>query len=350
MRRNNKGFTLLELMIGITLMLVVMLLLHSMFVNAQQMYVRAAQRVDVYSQARAALDMIENDLLRMRTGDDLETINLRSLSRPVEELRNPNNIRQSAMYSQLADWSEPEDSETTKISEFLSFVGTDTWWDADAGRYVSGEAMIVYYLRRRLQTDGVPREGAYLARRTIQLRTQAELMQRDRSNLRPLRIIENDIASFVYTARVFVDDQAAFQLGARERSFNRNIMPECLPTVGPMWVAPTKGLNRATPAATQQGQVQLYLSVPKDEDRVEFGGAWQTQTAPDREFLSTRWNYPSVVMIDLTVIDRNMERFDAHTGTGTYRSFARAVHLPMSRPMYRLDDRDLELLRGAAGP
>lgn len=347
MRRNNKGFTLLELMIGITLMLVVMLLLHSMFINAQMMYVKAAQRVDVYSQARAALDMIENDLLRMR--EHPLPLGMRSLSRPAEELSRPEAIRQSSMYTTMSDWERPEDAQTAKIREFLSFVGTNSWWDETEQRYVSGDAMIVYYLRRRLPAGGVPREGAYLVRRMIQLRTMAELTQADRSKLKPLKITENEIASFIYTARVFTDDQGAFQYAARNRSFDRDIMPECLPSNGLLWVGDDQGLNQNVNNSQQTGQVQLYLTMPNDEDRVEFGGAWHGQRTNlsqpgERNFLTARWNYPSVVMIDLTVIDRNMERFDAHGGTGTYRSFARAVQLPTSKPMYRLDERDDVLL------
>ena len=55
MRKLRRGFTLLELMIAITLMLIIMLMLRSMFVNAQTMYLRAAKRVDVYSRVTAKI-------------------------------------------------------------------------------------------------------------------------------------------------------------------------------------------------------------------------------------------------------------------------------------------------------
>ncbi|MCA8915589.1 MAG: prepilin-type N-terminal cleavage/methylation domain-containing protein [Planctomycetes bacterium] len=348
MRNYRRGFTLLELMIAITLMLIIMLMLRSMFVNAQTMYLRAAKRVDVYSQARASLDMIEQDLMRLETGtEDYHTMNLRTLE--AEDLRNVEAIPNSKAYSKLDDWVEAQDPQTLNIHEFLSFTGRNTWYDKDKKKYVTGTAMVAYYLRRRLpDKNGDQYGGAYLVRRIIPQRSLAELaaIGRGKTKAEPIYPHEDELASFVYGARVFVDDQAAFQLGVRNGAFNYNIMPECReadPNANWIWNKGSSGAVRPPQPKGGSG-VALLLQQPLRENRTEFGGIWTTNTAPDRDFVSARWNYPSVVMIDLTFIDRTFDRIDADRGSGTYRTFSRAVQLPVSGPMYRLDDRDLQLL------
>jgi len=350
MRNARRGFTLLELMIAISLMLIVMLMLRTMFVTAQDMYVRASRRVDVYQQARSALDLIEQDMMRMRVSGDDDALALRSL-RP-DDYKAPAPVRTNRMYSEMSDWTGADANETLKIRDFLSFTGTATWYDNEAKKYITGDAIIVYYLRRRLPVDGQIVEGAYLVRRILPVRSLAELARIGKGG-KPdydIKPHEEEIANFVYSARIYTDDQAAFQLGARNGAFNYDTMPECSLDVKNndwLWVRtpasgkPTGG-NNPPPAA---GAVTLILPTPAKEDRVEFGGIWRTNTAPDRDFCSSRWNYPSVVMIDLLMVDRSLERYDVRTGTGTYRSFSRAVQLPVSGPMFRLDSRDLQILQ-----
>lgn len=350
MRRKLRGFTLLELMIAIALMLIVMLMLRTMFVTAQDMYVRASRRVEVYQQARSALDLIEQDMLRMRsTGvNDTDVLALRSLK--PEDYSKPDAIRTSRMYSEMSDWNTPQPNESTKIREFLSFAGTATWYDADQKKYVTGDATVLYYLRRRIPIEGQNVEGSYLVRRILPLRSMAELARigRGLAPLNDIKPYEEEIANFVYSARVYTDDQAAFQLGVRNGAFNYDTMPECSTDVKNrdwLWVktaaaGPAPG---GQPAPQGQGPT-LILPQPPKEDRVEFGGIWRTNTAPDRDFVSSRWNFPSAVVIDLMLIDRSFERFGANDGSGTYRSFSRAIQLPGSGPMARLDPRDIQLL------
>jgi len=347
-RIGSRGFTLLELMIAIALMLVVMLMLRTMFVTAQDMYVRASRRVEVYQQARSALDLIEQDMMRMRVSGDDDILGLRSL-RP-EEYENPQPIRTHRMYSEMSDWTGANADESLKIRELLSFTGTATWYDADKKKYQTGDATILYYLRRRMPIDGTPTEGAYLVRRVLPVRSLAELA-RIGKGLAPLYDIkpsEEEIANFVYSARVYADDQAAFQLGVRNGAFNYDTMPECFQgnkNSDWMWVKNAlAGPGGSQPAPKGAQGPTLILPAPPKEDRVEFGGIWRTHTAPDRDFVSSRWNYPSVVVVDLMMIDRSFERFDAAGGSGTYRSFSRALHLPVSGPMFRLDPRDIQLL------
>lgn len=345
MRNLRRGFTLLELMIAISLMLIIMLMLRSMFVNAQTMYLRAAKRVDVYSQSRAALDMIEQDLMRIETGlEDYHTVNCRTLM--PENLRDVEAIPASKSYSRLDDWVEPQDSQTLQIREFLSFTGRNTWYDKKQKKYVTGTAFVAYYLRRRMpDKNGEQYGGAYLVRRVIPQRSLAEIVAIGKGKKAdPIAPHEDELASFVYGVRVFVDDQAAFQLGVRNGQFDYNIMPECSPTDANarwLWAKGTPGVVKPVPA----GGAAILLQRPLRDNRVEFGGDWITQTNPDRDFVgATRWNYPNTVMIDLMMIDRTFERLGSFNGSGTYRSFSRTVQLPISGPMFRLDDRDIALL------
>lgn len=351
MRYARRGFTLLELMIAITLMLIVMLMLNSMFRTAQEMYLRAARRVDVYSQARASLDMIEQDLLRLQTGDEKESIHLRSLT--PADWKNPDTARTANIYTNMTDWNSADENQSRNIREFLSFYGTNTWWDANQKKYITGNAMIVYYLRKRPRNinDEQP-EGAYLVRRLIPQRSLAEVagIAKGTRQATQLVVSEDELVNFVYAVHVYTDDQAAFQVAEQFRDFRYDIMPECSRThTNAKWLWVNAGA--APPAQPGQpgqpgaGAVTLMLPTPPAGDRVEFGGNYTTQTSPDRGFVSSRWNYPSVVMFDLVVIDREMTRYDGTTGEGTYRSFARAVQLPVSGPLFKLDDQDLKLLR-----
>ncbi|MBZ0135146.1 MAG: prepilin-type N-terminal cleavage/methylation domain-containing protein [Planctomycetes bacterium] len=349
MRKLKRGFTLLELMIAISLMMIIMLMLWSMFSNAQHMYLRAAKRIDIYSQARASLDIMEQDLLRMETGtEDYHTLNCRTVM--PEDLRNLDGIPTYKGYSRMDDWTDESDAQSLNIHEFLSFTGRNTWYDDTQEKYVTGNALVVYYLRKRLPVNGEDMAGGYLVRRIIPVRSSAEIIAIGQGKVKeplPIAPHEDELASFVYGARVYADDQAAFQVGVRNGSFNYNIMPECSSTVPNakwMYIQGSSGIRPSAPQVPQAGPT-IRLQMPLSEDRVEFGGFWSTATSQDRDFASARWNYPSVVMIDLLMVDRKFERYSPDSGAGSYRSFSRAVQLPVSGPMFRLDARDLDIVR-----
>ena len=61
---------------------------------------------------------------------------------------------------------------------------------------------------------------------------------------------------------------------------------------------------------------------------------------PKREFISTLAEYPSVVVVELTFIDKTFSRAD---DTGSYRTFTRAIHCPYAPALRWLDQRDSEL-------
>lgn len=353
--RRNTAFTLLELMIAIALMLVVMLMLRTMFVSAQELYVTASRRVDVYSQARNALDLIEQDMMRMRVTQAEDILGLRSL-RPSDFSQHVS-TRTGPFYSEMSDWEGAQPNESTKIQEMIAFTGAATWYDNVENRYITGDATILYYLRRRIPISGQAPEGAYLVRRVLPVYSLAEIaaIGKGAKPSYELRPSEEELAGFVYSARIFAEDQAAFQWGMLKGRFALDTMPECTPDYSPnsswTWVrvSATGGGQVAPPTPPVPGAVLKFLPEPPREKRVEYGGIWRTNTAPDRDFVSSRWNYPAAVMVELCIIDRSMERFTPRQGVGTYRSFSRAIQLPVSEPMNRLDDRDQLLIGQALG-
>jgi prepilin-type N-terminal cleavage/methylation domain-containing protein len=198
MRYARRGFTLLELMIAIALMLVVMLMLRSMFVNAQEIYIRAARRVDVFAQGRAVLDSIERDLMKLVKGHDNETLTLRSLT--PANWTNAELARQGDTYSSLEDWDITDPNQSARIQEFMSFRGVFRMWDAEQQKSVDRNASVIYYLRRRRNVSGTE-EGAYLVRRLVPYYTNRELVAfgKKQDQAPQLKVDEDELASFVYS-------------------------------------------------------------------------------------------------------------------------------------------------------
>lgn len=347
MRLKNRGFTLLELMIAISLMLIVMLMLRTMFVSAQQLYVTASKRADVYSQARTTLDIMESDLMRLRTGDNNEqSLNVRSLT--IDDYSDPSAARNADnMYTEMSDWSSPDPDQTPKVKAFLSFLGAATWYDESLNKFVSGNARIYYYLRKRKAVDGQP-DGAYLVRRIIPVRSLAEITQISKGAQVPdIAVTEEELCSYVYGVRTFVDDTAAFQMGAYTGNNAQNIMPEAIAsTANARWLWQEKDQYSAIVKNVKKSKsgVTLELPVPLNERVVQFGGAKRSNLSQDRNFVSTTADYPAALMFNLTIVDRNFERVEGPEGSGTYRTFSRAVLIPSADAPRKLDDLDRRLM------
>src|SRR5689334_25035412 len=62
-RRPEAGFTLIELLISIALMMILMVAITMIFVNTTETVALQEARMTVYTNARYALDIMENDLL-----------------------------------------------------------------------------------------------------------------------------------------------------------------------------------------------------------------------------------------------------------------------------------------------
>lgn len=348
MRTFKRGFTLLELMIAITLMMIIMLMLQSMFINAQALYVTASRRATIYQQARVTMDVMEQDLLRMRRSEEIP-ISMRSLQ--PEDWGNSEHGKNGNHLTVMDDWVKTDDDASPSIREFLSFPGTNTWYDSEVEKWRTGDAVVVYYLRKRAPSEDTGYEGAYLVRRLIPIRSLAEIARMGKaalgqgsgSSVREIHAHEDEICGFVYGVRVFVDDQAAVMHNRTVAKHTRvyDIMPEARKDSKNKWLWVT---TQAQPPLASKGPVngiRQILPFPPEEDRAEFGGNWTGQTSKDRDFVSSRWNYPSTVMIEMTINDKFMLREEGgREGEGTYRSFSRAVQLPVSGPMNNLDITD----------
>ena len=62
-RRPTDGFTLIELLISIALMMILVVAITMIFVNTTETVATQEARMTVYTNARYALDIMENDLL-----------------------------------------------------------------------------------------------------------------------------------------------------------------------------------------------------------------------------------------------------------------------------------------------
>src|SRR6185436_6486620 len=62
-RRSESGFTLIELLISIALMMILVVAITMIFVNTTETVAVQEARMTVYTNARYALDIMENDLL-----------------------------------------------------------------------------------------------------------------------------------------------------------------------------------------------------------------------------------------------------------------------------------------------
>lgn len=348
MRNNLRGFTLLELMIAIALMLIVMLMMRTMFTSAQAMYLVTARRIECFQGGRVAMDYIEQDLLRAVTTTGEDNIQLRSLS--ADDLKDIN-LPYNKFYSQLNNYNEADDGETTKIKEFLSFTGTSTWWDNSKKAYTTGDAVIVYYLRTRPEpARGDRQDGAYLVRRVIPIRTLAEIVKYSKlgwpakgaNAARTIAPHDDEIASFLYSARVFVDDKAAFQWGVQKGNTVYNVLPECREDVaGHLWKPRESPPPQPIPGGNSKNGITILLTKPQDAKCVQMGNTFASMVRnPKREFISTLAEYPSVVVVELTFIDKTFSRAD---DTGSYRTFTRAIHCPYAPALRWLDQRDSEL-------
>ncbi|MEE9311259.1 MAG: prepilin-type N-terminal cleavage/methylation domain-containing protein [Planctomycetota bacterium] len=348
-----RGFTLLELMIAMTLMMIIMLMLNSMFTNAQTLYTTAAKRATIYQQARVAMDFMEKDLLLLHANKET-AIAMRSLE--PNDWNNVDTCRNGQQNSVLNDWITPDPNQTTKIREFLSFPATKSVWiddmyGKDQGGYRNGLWLVVYYLRKRMDpVDDLQYEGAYLVRRMIPIRSQAQLVAIGQGKSDPkddlgFVVVEDEICSFVSSVRIFVDDQGAVMYNRKNNNVRRfEIMPEVHENMKNKWMWVAEDINASNP---QPSSGSMILPIPAKEYRAEFGGIWQTFSGNDRQFASSRWNYPSVVMIELTINNKAMERLDDEKfkGRGTYRTFSRAVQIPLAGPMNNLDTIDAKFVK-----
>lgn len=339
MRQYRRGFTLLELLISIALMLIVMMMLRTMFTSAQHMYVIASRRVEVFSQARVAMDLMEQDVLRMRQGGDEDSVQVRSLS--LADLTDPVTAREN-FYSALSDFDAPEDSQSPKMKEFLSFIGSTTWYDKQTGRYETGDARIYYYLKARpASTEGRNLDGAYLVRRILPVRTSAEIVKAAKDgwrSARDIKVHEEEIATYVHSVRVYVDDKVSFQLGVDNKA-TYNIYPEAVNSVKWLWLSdPSK---RPYETETIEGKT-VALAAPAINECVTFAGEYITMSSPTRKHVMSLSEYPSVIVIELTLVDRFFSRADE---SGIYRTLTRAIQLPWAVPSRVFDQRDRDLIR-----
>jgi prepilin-type N-terminal cleavage/methylation domain-containing protein len=353
-RKHSRGFTLIELIIAIALLMIVMLMIMQMFLSAQALYRIAAERSDAFSQARAAMDVIEADLQRLRV--DFQS-NLLAVSIAPEprapsgftDVANPQHYQE--LY-QGTPHTRPSNQMSSEIVPFLSmYVDSASWYDR-LGRPQSGPAQITYYLKKRAARSGIggAREGekpasAFLMRYVVPVRlTVAGAEVDSESDLEGAHV---EIASSVLAARVWAMNNSVpsyiIQTGQDYELFPR--LDE-VPT-------PSAAMMRDSAAAagdeeSQRAQRQIQ------QQRQELGQAarplsprpgktysWGAEPGSVSAYIGSRGNYPLALAIELTIANEGMYEVVGQFN-GSARTIRRVIALPNTQAVGALSEKEIE--------
>ncbi len=339
-RRNRAqaGFTLLELMIAITLLLIVMLMIAEMFSSAQNIYRLSAERAEVYSQGRVFLDVLDADLQRIDTrGSDLTLLG-----------KAPKNVLQAEAYQKLYHDFKflplPENKTTLQIEPLLSFDTTTSWFDRNTNRYESGLAQVVYYLRKRPERELItgqrmPATGAYLMRRVIPRRYYPRKPDDPALELPP----EEEVASSVLDVRLYAYNNASPAYMAQRRKAvplfaELDELPDSYADIlrDPQLNAPQNN-NPNAPQNQNFGNVLLYAS-PTPGKTYSFGPV----AGSIAENIASRASLPLAIGVEITFVNEDFEIDEDQQFYGTVRTLRRIIALPNAQVTQSLSDKDLK--------
>lgn len=217
---SHAGFTLVELLVAMALMVVVTTMLATVLINAQSMYDRTVARATITANARTALDMIGKDLshiiptpARLRTDDQRPlALVLRSKDIPPRNLWNT--PAEQSYYVDSSDFPVVEPVAANDIVDqgaVLSFYSTARFYrelQGLPGRLETRPVRVLYYLKaRKSANNNALLPGAYLMRRI-------EPFTFDTSDPDPVNWkilwdtpIEDDICTFVRGVKVYYHDR-----------------------------------------------------------------------------------------------------------------------------------------------
>ena len=330
--KHTKGFTLLELMLAISILLIVMLMINQMFTSAQAIYSLSASRAEVFSQGRLALDVIETDLQTINP--ELGDLIMRSYkAEGVDEL-DDEKIRKQ--FLDLKFTRLPDNKSTTQIHPLMAFFTTTSWLSPKTGEYESGPAQVVYYLRRRPKQKLGSREyemsGAYLMRRVIPYRVFFA-----GSNTKELREVppEEEVAHSVMSAQVYAVNNGAvpYMLQQNKPAEFFSLLDET-PTSDAALLR-DDGLIRAL-SPTIGGDNYLNFARPKRGSTYSFG----EEAGSVMQNLTTRSGYPLAIGVELTFINNDFEIIDGEF-FGTVRTISKIISVPNSQAAVFLDQNDI---------
>lgn len=352
----QRGFTLLELLIAIALLLVIMLLIAQMFGSAQSLYRIAADRSDTYSQGRIALDVIEADLQRINYYGDLTAVS-RSPS-----MKNPEDVIKQEEYEKHWDTSEftdlPTNDRIGDMKIFLSMFTTTSWYDPELQKYEEGLAQVNYYLKKRptmmLAGTEVEPSTAYIIRRIIPVRYDMPTSRpgAGSSQRSSRKIFEEEVCNSVLDVRVWVTNNgaAAYMAQRKERmEFMSLLVPQSQSTERTTVAQSLVDRSRSATggAGGQNSQQPANTSVAtfyggKNDDTSSFGPT----AGGNSEYVATRGSFPLSVIVEVTFAnDKFYASDDGEEWQGTFRTLSRSVSIPAVTIGANLSDTDLEKLR-----
>ena len=225
-----RGFTLIELMVAMALMVILMTILASFVASAQKIYETSTQQAEVIANARTALGIMARDINTMQATTAVSSIpipgtediplglQLRSWGYlPENDWRGTSEYTNwtvpSGGYADLPPATPPTANEQeVRDAAFLQFFCTARYYDVNATpnpTFVQRPVLVQYYLRRRPQVDGFDMPGAFLMRRV-----QPYTVDPVTVTFNWETPVEDDICSFVRGVRVYYYDRAREVNGA----------------------------------------------------------------------------------------------------------------------------------------
>ncbi len=233
-RHTTRGFTLIELMVAMALMLILIIMIASFVANAQRIYNRSVAQAQVMSNARMGLQIMGRDLSAIHS--TLSTAGMVIPSEPDENFTPAEHeaaaalVMRSLGYVDEEDWTDiqginesnwpgysdidpiaaPAPEDNARDDAFLQFFATTRYFNPypDVGdpRFENQPVLVQYYLRQRPEEDGYFMPGSYLMRRIQPFDIQVDSSGAPQWNgwATP---IEDDICGFIRGVRVYYYDR-----------------------------------------------------------------------------------------------------------------------------------------------
>ena len=356
-RAGRVGFTLLELVIAIALLMIVLLMVMQMFLSAQTLYRIASERSEVYSQGRVALDIIESDLQRAATTN---FANLIALTRAPEfgskipGAAFPYDANAySKLYTVSPDEQRPDNDTTDKMLPILSFNVDSADWTDSRGELQRGPAQISYYLKKRGQVtdgDGAVREpvGAYLVRYVIPIRMTSTLPQ-DRT--KDMGGSQTDIAASVIAVRVWAYNNAVPAYYTQERKeFELFPRVDNVPSKSAQMMLDSVGVDPTANMTEEEKKRRREQSVLRPVDlKANSTYSWGYTAGGHAAYVSSRGSFPLAIAIEIQFANENIDLVDTNTRgqastdfRGTVRTMRRIISVPNTVAAAALSEKEIE--------
>lgn len=343
------GFTLLELVIAIALLMIVMLMVMQMFLSAQTLYRLASERSEVYSQGRVALDTIESDLQRASTSNFGNVIALSQCPEwgsPVAKANFPYDpLGYQELYQKTPDENRPDNETSGKMLPVLCFNVDAADWTDSKGELQSGPAQISYYLKYRspvTDPDGFVRQppGAYLVRYVIPIRMTSTTPQERGKDMGGS---QTEVANSVLAVRVWAYNNAVpAYLSQEQREFELFPRVDRVPTPSAAMMrdtAPGNGDQFLTEEERRRRREQSVLR-PVDVTTNQTY-SWGFTAGGNVDYISSRGSFPMALAIEITFGNEQLDIIDQRF-SGTIRTMRRVISVPNTLPLASVTDKEIE--------